>query len=767
MGRAGFARRRGARRAPWVALAGLAIAVPALGQRPPPVAGEGDACLDAYPDQVARGLVEGAKERLGSAPGSWTARLHGQRKAELVAGRRSHVLQDVRWAARVRWSSRASSVVRLEGRWVRHPALSDADSILARQVAERPHRNPFRFGLRQLEALMALDSVETASVVTPLDTGAECFYRYRSGDTASVTLPAGEIVRTVAVTAMPRFRSIRFLASTMWIEPESHGVARVAFAPAKQIDRETTFRLWSADGWTPGIDVDFREGPADVDSVGGTRRPSGSRTGARGLGRLLNAGLNRALPLIEYPISSVVVDYSLWQSRWWLPRSLTLTMHQALVEDQSFLLDWDQAPPEMHVRFSTQTAFEIEEVKEADAIPSTQLVARWKVPTDSVLAASGDEGAILVVPSELDVASPDELFLPVSWNPAPHAPGGALDQLASELARIEVGGGDGGDDAEAKAANEPSPWFFEPPLLTLRLLSYTSARGVVVGTRLWRRASWGRASLSASAGTRRAEPSVFLSFDARFPTWRLQASAYHDYRLTSVAASDASTAPAADPIWYAADGVRVRLSPARRNRQSTSLSLFAERHDEYGPAAVRAGATAGWKPWWGGYGGTRSRLVQGGAELSARGTLEEDPSLRAAATATALLFASRRASLGLEAGAARTWGGPRRTDPWLLGAAAGRWFRGRTAQGFAGRTAVRGRADLQLRVRFARLSVFVDWLRAWREQPPGDGTSFLSAGAGVFLPGGLRIDLAREFPAAGDAPVDAKWRPYVSIDTAF
>lgn len=753
---------------PWLVLAaGLAIAAPAPAQRLPPGGGDdGTASLDAYLDPVARRLIRGARTALGSSgPGSYTVRVHEQRTAEFVTGRRAHILQDLRWAARVRWAREEPPVARLEGQWVRHAGLSDSDSLAAWHLADPPHQNPFRFGLRQLAMLMGLDSAEMAAIVTPLDPGAERFYRYRSGDTVAVSLPGGETVRTVRVTAMPRFRSIRFLASTMWIEPERRGLARVAFRPAKPIDREWTFHLWDADGWNPGTDFNFGGDPAGVDSVGGAPEPGRDGTAARGLGRLLNAGLRGLLPRLEHPISSIVVDYSLWRSRWWLPRSMTLTMQTALIEEPG-AWDWDEVP-DVLIRVSSQTAFEVEEATEGDPIPSGQLVEHWQQAGDSGIA--GDEGAVLIVPRERDAASPDELFLPAAWNPALNAPGGTLDDVASELARIEVGGGGGGGGrfGTPEAASEPSPWFFEPPLLTLRLMDYSAAEGVVAGTRLWRSYSWGRASLSASAGTRRTEPRVFLSFDARFPTARLRGAAYHDYRLTGVSGGADSTTSPGDPGWYAADGVQVLLSPARRNRRSVSLSLFAERHGEYGPASNRAGATAAWKPWWGGSGAARSRLLQGGALLSVRGTLEEDPSVRAAATATTLLFGSRRVSLGVEAGASRTWGGPRRTDQWLLDPG-GRWFRGRTPRSFASRTAVRGRADLQLGVRFARLSVFGDWLRIFPEQPSAQGTTFFSAGVGIFLPGGLRIDLAREFPVSGsDAPVDAEWRPYFSIDTAF
>ena len=759
-------------RAATVAWVAMATAGPLFGQ----------SAEDAYLDAVARRLVEGAKARRDdSGPASYTARLHERQVFEMVTERRAHLLRDYRYAARVRWS-REGAAVRLEGHWSRYPRWGPPDSLFARRAVDRPPepgRNPFRFGLRQLATLGVLDSADMASIVAPLDPGAERFYRYRSGDTLSVTLPGGEVVRTVVVEAMPRYRSIRFMASLIWIEPETHGVARVAFRPAKPIDREATFRLRDADGWNAGVDFDFSEGGAGGEWVDGERGrgdssavPSAGRAEVGGepggLGRLVNWAFNSALPRFELAASSIVVEYSLWGNRWWLPHSMTARMHQTLIEEPGSW-DWEEYP-EIMVRASVQAAFEIEEASETRGGTSPAL-GTWEQPGDSVVPGAG-EGLVVLVPRRRlrEASSPADLFLPASWDADAHEPGG--DRMAAELARIEVdedeGADDEGADAPPESTNQPSPWFFEPPLLTLRLLDYNRSEGLVVGSRLWRSFPWGRVALATNAGTRRARPRVFLSLDSRFPAWRLRVSAYHDYRPASVLPGDATVSPD-DPSWYAADGVRVWLSPARRNRQSVAVSLFAERHDEYGAGEMRSGATAAWRPWW----GSRSGRLRGGAALSLAGTLEDDPRLRAAATATAILFPGRRVSIGTEAGAARTWGGPPRTDSWLLDPS-GRWFRGRTPQGLVSRVALRARADVQLRVRFARLSIFSDWMRTFADWPPTDAPglqrerlTFLSAGAGVVLPGGLRIDLARRFSVNGDAPPDSKWRPWLSFGTAF
>lgn len=729
------------------------IAAPLLGQ----------ATDDAYLDPVARRLVEGAKAlRDSSGPAAYTARVHERHVFELVTERRAQVLHDYRYVARMRWSRQSADVVRLDGHWSRYPRLGPPDSAFARRVVDRlpePGGRPFRFGLRQLAALFELDSAGMAPIVGPLDPAAERFYRYRSGDTISLALPSGEVVRTVAVTAMPRRRGIRFLAALMWIEPETRRLARVAFRPAKPIGREGRFRLRDASGWNAGIDIDFGGGGAEDGAQAGADgavAEAGSRPNA--WSRILNAGFHSLMPRVEFAVSSIVVEYSLWRSKWWLPHSMTLRVHQFLVEEPSSW-DWEEYP-EVALRASVQAAFEIEEVRAARAeYADAPGLAQWEQLGDSVVSAN-DGDLLVVLPRDRAASSPDDLFLPGSWDPAFHEPGGRSAEVAADLARIEVGLGDAADGTPEAGAG-PALWMFEPPLVTLRLLGYNRPEGFVAGSRLWRSFSWGRAALAASAGTRRPEPRVFLSLDSRFPTWRLRVSAYHDYRLASVPVGDA--AGSGDPAWYAADGVRVWLSPARRNRQSTALSLFLERHDEYGAGEMRAGATAAWTPWW----GSRSRRLRGGARLSVSGVLEDESRVRAGATATAILFPDRRVSAGVEAGAARTWGGPPRADSWLLDSS-GRWYRGPVPQGLASRVVLRSRAGVQLRIMMARLSVFADWMRTYADWPAAEGLAFLSAGTGVVLPGGVRIDLARRLPVDGaTAALDSNWRASVSFGTAF
>lgn len=100
----------------------------------------------------------------------------------------------------------------------------------------------------------------------------------------------------------------------LWIEADPHALVRLAFRPGKPLDRELAFCVACPDGSRLGAHVDLGGDPPQDDSAQ-------ARPGA--FGRLANAALNSALPQFEIPVASVVVNYGLWNSRHWLPRSMT------------------------------------------------------------------------------------------------------------------------------------------------------------------------------------------------------------------------------------------------------------------------------------------------------------------------------------------------------------------------------------------------------------------------------------------------------------
>ncbi len=724
--------------------------------QPAPAAGHGGAYLDPQARRLVQG-ARGARDSASLALESYAVRARERHLWQFDAPRSSYVIQDYQQEYRFRWARNDAAVMRMDAYWILHSSLAgDPPYGAGMQAAVKrgldPYRSPFRFALAMLpETVGAAPETGKPEFVSPLDSGAEQFYRYRSGDTVTVSTPGGQTVRAVAVNAVPRRRAVRFVSAVLWIEAESFGLVRLAFRPAKPIDSELVWCVVCEGGGGPRVLVDLAGGaegaPGDA-----SQAPGGGGKSAPGvLGRLANAALRSAMPRMELGVAAVVADYALWDSRHWLPRSMTLEASMAPVDE--FVANDELRETSGGV--SSQVVFDVEEIRERGADPETALevARRWQEPEDHVdEAGRPDPAATWTLRPPDSLARLRNRFAGALWDEESLHGDGATERMASELAAIE---GEAGEDA----VFETSPWSFEPPLLTLRLLGYSRDEGFSAGTRIWRRFPWGRAVVSARIGTKLTEPRATFAVEREFPDWRVRVSAYHDLRPAAMAL-DFGAVEGRAARWYAADGIALRAAPARRNRAFLSLRVFAERHDESGPGAhaTRAGAAGAWTPWWGGRAG---RLLQGGGELSVEGAVGRGRLLRIAATAAVVVGRDRPWSFAAEGGGARTWSRSRRADPWLLDGS-GDWLRGHPPLLLPGAVVWRGRADAQRRLWFVRLSAFADWAVV-------RGHDFGSAGAGLVWPGGIRFDVARKLALepAGVVPARPKWRTYLRFDTRF
>lgn len=745
-----------------LALLGLAsLGTAGAAQAQPPEQTGPDDLPSAFLDPAAQTLVEGARAAQDSARlalASYTARVHERQQWQLVGHRSTHMLQECRQSLRYRWSRDDARVVRLDKHWALHSALAGQhgceNGILnAENRGLDPWRNPLDYAVAMLPD--AYDprhgDPRKKQFASPLDPGAERLYRYRSGDTVSVVLPGGEAVRAVSVAALPRTREVGVLAAVMWIDAESFGLVRIAFRPAKRIDEELVWCLACEGGRGPGVFVDLGSTAPGDEEARAAAAPDSAEGGASVWRRLVNAAFSSALPKMEIGVASVVADYALWDSRHWLPRSITWLGFASPVDE--LVANEDLQDFSFSGRVSSQVVFEIEEIREAGSGAETaaQVARRWTRPGDHVdEAGRADPSQKWIVWPPDSTAASAEPFGDGIWDDVSLAGGGEAGRMASELAALET-------DADVGVASESGRWLFEPPLLTLRLLGYNRQEGFTVGTRLWRRFRAGRAVASVRMGTVLREPQGALAVEREFPDWKLRVSVFRDQRPVGLVAEDSAAGAEPEREWNAVDGITLRLSSARRNRESLALRLFAERHSELGPGMRegRAGAEATWAPWWG---GAKQRGLQGGGEVSLQGALGDERTVRAAGAVALVVGRGAGWSLGLEGGGARTWGGGRRVDPWLLDRS-GDVLRGHVVARRHAAVVWRGRADVQRRVWLGRVSLFGDWLSA-------SGTQYRSAGAGVVLPGGVRFDVAKGFPAdlGGGLRTDSGWQFYMRVD---
>ncbi len=719
-----------------------------------------------YLDETARHLMEGARGARDSALSnieSYTALVRERYSAEMSVLVRDRPVLRFESATRVRWSRDGPTVLRVLGSRIaiggQRFRPSQPEGIAARFAAD-PLLDPF--GLFIVSGFGS-DSRKSWFVpsVTPFDDDAERFYQFRSGDTISVGLAGGRLVRAVSVTASPRFRDLGLVFAVMWIEPETLGVVRTIYRPAKPMESEVSFRFGG--DWDGGIGVVI-----EGDAMGGVEAPP--PPGPSLIERIVNYGYNALTPRMELGVSAVVVDYTLWNFRYWLPRragfaryghagdeldaeySETITVHG--------FHDWD---------------FEIEEVSTRDGTAggpgsaAEEVVRAWTEEGDTVEvtdASEPDSGTVVIIPRDWRALAASDLLPPSIWEERENGVyARELDETAGLLDSIGIAGPPV-DAEDARVDRGTGAWSFDPPILAPGLLRYNPVEGLSAGTRLVRDFPWGRGAVTVRTATRRAEPNVDFSLEYGGFSPRVRFSLYHTLRETGgrvAGRRPARLEPGADSSWYyIARGAALQLLPARDERFWTSLRLFSETTTTlYGDTRRRTGADVYWRPWWGGLTGRR---VNGGANVSLHGLFGDFPSVRVSVMGGLVIPLPVGLSVALEAGGANIRGDPAPEEVWRLGGS-GDWLRGYPQVVLRGSQVWRSRAELQRKIGLLAISAFHDWASV-------DGSSLQSAGVGIsILDGFVRADLGRPlspwYETGGSGPHSPGWQGQLRVFAPF
>ena len=747
------------------------------------------AAQDAYLDEIARRLVLGVKAARDTARpriDSYTALIRDRMGAEAPAYRRDRPYVHGERVARVRWSHDEPEVVHVLGARFRHPGLGADDppefflGMRPERFAADPRGDPFLYGLTTLGA--SADEA-TTGIHSPLAPGSERHYQFRSGDTISLQLPEGRTIEAIAVTVIPRVRSIRLLSAIMWVEPESMALVRVAHRLSKKLDREISWQLRSGGSWSIGFRVNAGSEEAAAADTATTRdaspdsAPDSAPRRNSLLDRALNGLVNSTLPPMELDITTVLADYSILDGHW-LPRLVRWEGYMGADEDLGAT-----GMPAPVVPMAIDWTIEIEEIVErgvapAQGAPATaaEALERWRQPGDSLLGIreAGDTGAIVtIIPADRRALARSALLPPNVWeDDITGLDEEAVAAIAASLSGIGVG--EGGDPEEAA-----NPWTFYPPGKTFWLLRYNPVEGLSAGTRVRRDFTWGRGVATVRIPTRRAQaPDVDLTL-ARYGAHRtVQISFYRSLRGGGVDDADFGSSSIGGIVtagdstaFHWSRGVSLRVLPGRGERFHASLRLFAESDVDVpgggGGAAPdaeaggerarnRVGASLGWRPWWG---GATRRAVGGGGWAGVRGALGDHPHLRAGVAAGLVVPLGGEYRAGLEAGAARVWGDPAPGDLWSVGGS-GTWLRGHSDHVLSD-ALWRTRLDVQRPLSFLHLSVFYDWARA-------GGGDLHAVGVGlVFMDGVMRLDLAQGLPRGAAGPPAAVLRVHLLGDMLY
>lgn len=695
----------------------LVLPAPLAAQRSAASPWTGDPAPDAFLDPGARVLLDRARtfrDAADSSIVSYTAVVRSRMAAGLRAALKDRTLVREESAARVRWSRTEPTIIQPLAFRQQTPGgvtvPSSSRGITLHDLFD-PAQDRISIGLGSDER----DDDDEIWIEHPLLAGAELHYRYQSGDTLTIRLQDGRVLRSIELRTLPRERSPHTVTGSLWIDPVTGAVAQAVYRMTRPLDLERDANVFDEED--------------DLKYVPGFLRP------------------------MEFDLSLVVIEYSLWNFEHWMPRFMRLEGYA-----RAGVI---RAPAAWEVSYEVEDVLTGADVVAGRARAMTDSVLRdWAAGSDLRTVERKHDGRALrvLMPADSLALLRGEALPPPIWRSSPEFVNeGELRELHARIARLPAGRPD-----------RLAP-HFSWGAAGHELLRYNRVEGLSVGARAAASLPWVDASLTGRVGFGDWHPNAELRLERATHRRTLRLDGFHALQAMDPAAGSLGLGNSMgalllgrdDGEYFRATGARLSLLPRAADRQWYELAVYAqaERGVETGtdaslprtwdgefrfrptlPAAAAelAGATMTLRPWW----GTDPRQAQLGLEIFAEAAAGDFEFARAAATLRGAAPLGERVRMGVELGAGTTEGTAPLQRWWLLGGPA-------TLRGYPGSSAV-GRSFARARVEGVRtfgwggLTLFGD--AGWAgERADFDGdAALLSAGAGVTLLDGLvRVDLAR------------------------
>jgi len=587
----------------------------------------------------------------------------------------------------------------------------------------------------------------------PLARGADTLYRYRSGDTLTLSLPDGRRLLTVQLDVIPREADPHRIAGALCIEPESGDLVRAVY----QLSR--------------GLDVirDIPEVRAEDE-----------------------AGEFRMVPGILKPwifsMTLVAIDYSYWEFKVWLPRSMRVegevrigVLKMPISFDLSYGIesvtmedDLDEPPdPNLRERHFKSRA-------EAMAFLSQLLTDENGVryePLADVTRRAGSRTSRFLVPEDPSLLRTSPDLPPPIWEDAPgFASEEDLQETILTLADLPP------------IPTQGIPWQLNWGWARQDLLRYNRVEGPAVGGHF-------QAELGSFMGPIDFRASGFFGFADLEPKGRLELEratvkrrvtlgGFRELRFTEPRGRylelgnslNAFLFGRDDGDYYLATWADLVWRPPDTSRQSYRLRLYGERQDPVSNKAdfalFRAFDGAGTfrpniqadlleevggeltlSPWW----GSDPLAAQVGLELYAQGAAWRPPGTtgsesygRARGTLrVAVPLVEGNWRVGLEAGGGTSWGEVPLQRNWFLGGPL--TLRGYDVAAISGTTFGRGRIEVaRVFSQVGSLSAFGDVGWAGPREMLDRARPLWGVGVGGSLLDGLiRMDISHGFRGPG------------------
>jgi hypothetical protein len=191
-------------------------------------------------------------------------------------------------ASRVRWQRERGIVVDVQGAritsgMVPRASLDENEAALSASIPYHPGRDELWIGTG-----VVATEVDERDVVHPMAEGAEAYYVYESGDTASIRVGTS-VIHIRELRIRPRIAAWNRVVGSLWFDDDRGTLVRAAFRFAAPFDLMVNLR--------------------DVDSAA-----------ANELARSAPRIVRPFIPSVRGQMQAVTIEYGLYAGRFWLPR---------------------------------------------------------------------------------------------------------------------------------------------------------------------------------------------------------------------------------------------------------------------------------------------------------------------------------------------------------------------------------------------------------------------------------------------------------------
>jgi hypothetical protein len=685
----------------------------------------------AFLDPGAAALMKRAREaRLSSDRSlrSYTAIVRSRIAAGLRMPLKDRTLYRQESAARVRWSRDSTTVVQLLAGREQHPgAIHAPQSGFGIDDLFDPSQDRMYFGLTKVERNEKRNPDDGFWIEHPLGAAAERHYRYQSGDTMTIRLQDGRTVRVLELRVIPRRNDPHTLRGMLWVDTESGALVQAAFRLTRTVD---ILRDMNA------LDDDDMK---DVAKIPGFLKP------------------------IEFDMSLLTVEYSLWEMRHWLPR----TMRVEGVA-RAGVVRFPASAELSYQMLDVTTDAQPGTVSESEAIAAT--LAEWNAADDHRVInrrSSGRDLRVLVPRDSARLLNSELLPRPI-WSEAPEFMSeNELEKLYDRVAAV------------ASPAKPDLPvtfgWGFREP----DMVRYNRVEALSIGARVTVPLPYVRVEGIARLGAGDLRPNLALRAVRENAHRTLELRGYHELMTVeesgaalgfgnsasalllgrdegeyyrAIGASLGMAPPSARRHWYDARAYIERQRAVSRNTHIAVPRIWSDsvfRSNIVADAATQVGALLHLRPWW----GTDASRAQLGLDLLLQAEAGDFEHGRARLTVRSAVPVGEKLRVGAEAAVGTSTGTVRRQRWFYLGGAS--TLRGYEPSTIAGTAMARGRLELARTYGFGNLAIFTDWGWAGDRSDIQRVDQRWAVGAGASLLDGLvRVDLARGLRAPRGWRVD-------------